>query len=131
MAATKKSESENREIEAKIADDRLLRFAESKSSRRRVVLLELNLPKPTLSLGKVRRVGGVQIRRRSLKLSEAQRRKIKDATARVQRDLESAGVEGKLLRSSGVILAKVYPDQLRQVADSSLIKAIHPNRKYS
>lgn len=117
------------DIEAKIADKRLKNFAVGQSSRRRTVLIRLNVPEAKLTIGKRRRIGKTSLPRRSLKISESQQKERKRKASQVMKKLNASGIESNRL-NSGTIVAKVYPEQLREIAQSDMIKAIIPNRKY-
>ncbi len=125
MAATQKTLKTE-----KIRDKRLMRFADGESRRKRTVLLRVDVPQPKLSIGKPRQVGRKSLPLRKLDISPADQKKRRTILSKVTKQLDDAGVSSKTL-SSGTIIAQVLPDQLREIADSKLIKSIIPNRKYS
>ncbi len=117
-------------VDQKIRDQRLMRFAEGESSRTRTVLLRVDVPQPKLSIGRRRKIGRETLPRRKLNMSKADLNERNSTLTAVAKQLRDAGVENKTL-SSGTIIAKVLPTQLRTIADSKHIKSIIPNRKYS
>ena len=117
------------DVDAKIADKRLKNFAAGQSSRRRTVLIRLNVPNARLIIGKRRKIGKTSLPRRRLKLSDSQQKERDRKASQMMKKLHASGIESKRL-NSGSIVAKVFPDQLREIAQSDMIKAIIPNRKY-
>jgi len=117
------------DVDAKIADKRLKNFAAGQSTRRRTVLIRLNVPNARLIIGKRRKIGKASLPRRRLKLSDSQQKERDRKASQMMKKLHASGIESKRL-NSGSIVAKVFPDQLREIAQSDMIKAIIPNRKY-
>lgn len=113
----------------KVSDERLRQFASGDSERKRRVILELNLLRPTLKLGRIRRVGSRDLPKKQLLLNSAQEKSNKQKTTRIQGILRNAGIEHKFLPATGIILASVTPSDLRKAAASKIVKAIHPNNK--
>ena len=114
----------------KIRDKRLMRFADSDSRRKRTVLLRVDVPQAKLSIGKKREIGRTSLSRRRLEMSAVDQAKRHTILMKVSKQLEDAGVDCKTL-SSGTIIARVLPAQLREITASELIKSIIPNRKYT
>ncbi len=115
-------------VRDKVSDLSLKRFAASDSTRSLTVLLELELPQPKLKIGATRRIGSGELPRRSLSISPSEQHERSERISEVTRSLDHAGVKNKPL-SSGTIIAKVSPHQLRDVAKLDLVKTIVPNRK--
>lgn len=113
----------------KIPDPELRGFALGASSEPQLVLVELDLPRPKLNLGAERSIGGRSRRARSLEGTDEQAKSTRARSAAVVDALGGMGLSARPLRSSGVVLVEVLPDQLRKVVDLEGVRKIHPNRR--
>ena len=114
----------------KISDEKLREMALEGSNEKKLVLIQLKLPRQKISLKKSFGDARQAAVREIVPKTQKEEKETWDATEKTRRFLEDMlDQPPRWLNVSGVFLAKVNGRELQKIANFPTVKAIFPNRE--